>query len=215
MRKSSLAASVAIITTIVATALIACATHQPHPTAATATATPDATTWTWYDDKTGGYTWYVPGRGYTWAARSTATTLPNFTPTPQHMLGAAVPTGWAWVNAFIDTTFGNAGTGKGHVYNIHCVLGTAQSDAGAPLYVMCFDSALGTQPTNGTSPLAGCTSGALTTAGTDVTYSDQGYTHGTAITFTSGLLVAISSTNDTFTAPTTGNLARCDALIGN
>lgn len=201
------------VATAVAAILIACASRQSPPAAPPV---PDASTWSWYDPHTGVYTWYAPDSGYTWATPNGVPSDASFVPTPGHLMGGAVPTGWAWVNAFVDNLYGSAGTGKGHIYNIHCVLQTqAAADAAVPLYAMCFDTASASQPAPSTAPLAGCVSGALSSTGTDVTYSDQGYTHGTGITFTNGLLIAISGTADTFSAPAAGNQVRCDTLIGN
>lgn len=164
--------------------------------------------WIWQTEA--GTTYYVPGRGYTWAVDVDRSVR---VPGRQHVL-AAIPTTTqplTWVQPITDADHGLAAVGAGYVYEIHCILQTTASDASFPtLYVAGFDQSSASQPTNGATPIYGSVSGGLTTAGNDVTFADQTYP---AVTFSSGLMLALSTTPDTFTAPTAGNQMRCDVKL--
>lgn len=168
--------------------------------------------WVWYVPDA-GYAYYTPDSGtYTWAQPTAARA-----PTSPRRFGAATPSTWQWVSPVIDADHGSLATGAGFVYDIHCVLTQltdAAADAGGstPLYVMGFDSSASSQPDGGTAPLFGITSGGLSAIGNDVTYADEQFSHGT-VQFTNGLLIAVSTTADTFTAPAAGNQIRCDAKL--
>lgn len=204
MTKTTFAA--AVLTSLVL-GLLACHRTQPAPT------NPPGS-WVWYSGQ-GVYTYWTPspdgGLGtWTWASppRAAPTSVPH---APPHVLGAATPATWTWV-AITGADHGSIATSAGYLFDIHCVLTVLAGGQATPLYVMGFDQSATTVPSNGTAPIAGLGSGGLSAAGNDVAYDDEEYAHGT-INFTSGLLLALSTTDDTFTAPTAGNQMRCDAKV--
>lgn len=198
---------VALVMALIPPLAVACASHAFNGPVQT----DPPGSWVWWQPDSGSYAYWTPESGiYTWAT-PTATTTATAAPTA-HKLATPVPTSWAWAAPVIDADHGSMAVGTGFLFDIHCVLTQMSApDAGA-VYIMGFDSAGSAQPSNGTAPLFGVTSGGLSSVGNDVTYSDEQYAHGT-VSFVNGFLLAVSSTADTFTAPAAGNQVRCDAKL--
>jgi hypothetical protein len=191
--------------------LIACAAAAPRLGSPEAYQ-PEPGSWIWRQEG-GSTTWYLADSGrYVWLSDGGVVWGPSPLATHRTIFAAtATPTTWTWVPPTIDSSYGQMATGSGTAYELHCILTVlAAADASPPLYIMAFDTSSSSQPSGGTTPIAGGVSGALTTQGTDVTFSDQTYP---ALTYKNGLLLALSSTADTFTAPTAGNQIRCDAKL--
>lgn len=202
--------------------LVACAPPRPPSAPLAEPYQADPGGWIWREAD-GTTAWYLPSSGYVWetpsgvvwaqprtssAAPSQPPSVTPFSPGHTGPIFAAVPSTWTWVPPTIDADHGSLAMGSGTVYELHCVLSVISGSG--PYYIMAFNSAGTAQPSNGTSPLPGSVSGGMTAVGNDVTFSDQTYP---SIFFTLGLLVALSSTADTFTAPAAGNQVRCDAKL--
>lgn len=185
----------------------ACAARSPVP-AASPGPVDASVTWAWQTEA--GTTWYTPGRGWTWAMHDAPvqTRRSNMGPL---FAATAAPSTFQYIPPTIDASYGLMVNGAGYISNVHCILTVAASDAGASLYIMGIDTSSSSQPTNGTVPIYGVVSGAMSSVGNDVTFSDT-QTPAT-ITFANGLMLALSSTADTFTAPSAGNQIRCDAKV--
>ncbi len=124
---------------------------------------------------------------------------------PHPLLAAAAPATYQWVTPITAASYGLMATGSGTVYEAHCVVKTIAS--GETLYVYFIDSSSSSQPTNGTTSINGGVSGGLTAAGNEVTWSDQTLP---VLTYANGIVIAASTTPDTFTAPNVSDVLRCD-----
>lgn len=174
--------------------LIACAHHAPPP------APLPAGQWAYHYDN--GAMAYYDGQGWVYGSDQCKQRAPA--PRP-HLLAAAVPATYTWVAPFSGASFGLMATGAGIVYEAHCVVQAIT--AGETLYVYFVDQSASTQPANATAAISGGVSGGVTAVGNEVTWSDQ---TNPVLSFTNGIMLAASTTPDTFTAPNAADKLRCD-----